>query len=179
MPLQKTKIVFTGSVGAGKTLAINQLSEVTAISTDVKSTESGVLRKKLTTTVAMDYGELTLSDTEKLYLYGTPGQRRFDFMSHILCEGALGLIILIDNSHEHPLQELDYYLNINAGFLMTHPAVIGITHTDEASYPTLNVYEACLEEHGDEFPMMIIDARVKRDVLLLLQMLINEIEQYS
>jgi hypothetical protein len=168
VPLQKTKIVFTGSVGAGKTLAINQLSEVAAISTDVKSSESGVLRKKLTTTVAMDYGELTLSDTEKLYLYGTPGQRRFDFMSHILCEGALGLIILIDNSHEFPLQELDYYLNINAKFLITHPAVIGITHIDESDTPTLKDYHDCLDERGDSFPIIYLDARIKKDVLLLL-----------
>ena len=56
MSLNKIKIVFTGSVGAGKTLAINQLSEVPPISTDVQSSESSVLSKKLTTTVAMDYG---------------------------------------------------------------------------------------------------------------------------
>ena len=176
MSLQKTKIVFTGSVGAGKTLAISQISEVNAISTDVKSTEAGVLRKKLTTTVAMDYGELTISGNEKLYLYGTPGQRRFDFMSHILCEGALGLIILIDNSHEYPLQELDYYLNLNARFLMSHPAVIGITHVDESATPTLQAYQACLNERGETFPIICMDARIRRDVLLLLQILIIEIE---
>lgn len=176
MSLKKTKIVFTGSVGAGKTLAINQLSEVPAISTDVKSNESAVLRKKVTTTVAMDYGELTLSETEKLYLYGTPGQRRFDFMSHILCEGALGLIILIDNSQENPLEDLDYYLNLNAKFLMDHPVVIGITHVDESGTPSLHDYQACLDERGESFPLMRIDARVKRDVLLLLCTLVDEIE---
>lgn len=176
MSSNKTKIVFTGSVGAGKTLAINQLSEIPPISTDVKSSEAGVLKRKLTTTVAMDYGELTLSETEKLYIYGTPGQRRFDFMSHILCEGALGLIILIDNAHEHPLQELDYYLNLNAKFLMTHPVVIGITHVDESDLPSLQTYQICLEERGESFPIMRMDARIKRDVLLLLHTLVMEIE---
>ncbi len=179
MSLNKTKIVFTGSVGAGKTLAINQLSEISAISTDVRASESAVLKKKLTTTVAMDYGELTLSENEKIYLYGTPGQRRFDFMSHILCEGALGLIILIDNSHENPLQDLDYYLNLNAKFLMNHPAVIGVTHIDESNSPSLHAYQACLDERGDSFPIMRIDARAKRDVLLLLHTLVNEIEAYQ
>lgn len=176
MSLNKTKIVFTGSVGAGKTLAINQLSEISAISTDVKASESAVFKKKLTTTVAMDYGELTLSATEKLYLYGTPGQRRFDFMSHILCEGALGLIILIDNSHDNSLQDLDYYLNLNAKFLMNHPAVIGVTHIDKSSSPSLQTYQACLDERGDSFPIMRIDTRVKKDVLLLLHTLLNEID---
>lgn len=176
MALNKTKIVFTGSVGAGKTLTINQLSEVDPISTDVKSSESAVLRKKATTTVAMDYGELTLSDHEKLYLYGTPGQRRFDFMSHILCEGALGLVILIDNSHENPLEELDYYLNLNANFLLHHPAVIGITHVDESATPSLHDYQECLKERGESFPILCIDARIKRDVLILLCKLIDEIE---
>lgn len=175
MSLNK-KIVFTGSVGAGKTLAINHLSEVATVSTDVKSSESSVLRKKLTTTVAMDYGELMLGENEKLYLYGTPGQRRFDFMNPILCEGALGLVILIDNSQENPLQELNYYLNFNAKFLMNHPAVIGITHIDESNSPSLQTYQAYLNERGDSFPIMRIDARIKRDILLLLCVLIDEIE---
>jgi len=176
MSLNRKKIIFTGNVGAGKTLAINQLSEVVAVSTEVKSSESSVLRKKLTTTVAMDYGELTRNENEKLYLYGTPGQRRFDFMSHILCEGALGLIILIDNSQENPLQDLDYYLNLNARFLIHHPAVIGITHIDESNSPSLQTYQTYLNERGDSFPIMRIDARAKKDVLLLLSALIDEIE---
>jgi signal recognition particle receptor subunit beta len=176
MSLNKIKIVFTGSVDAGKTLAINQLSDVAAVSTEVKSSKSSVLRRKLTTTVAMDYGELTLSKTEKLCLYGTPGQRRFDFMSHILCKGALGLIILIDNSQENPLQDLDYYLNLNARFLMNHPAVIGVTHIDESNSPSLQTYQAYLNERGDSFPLIPIDARIKKDVLLLLCTLIDEIE---
>lgn len=175
--MQKTKIVFTGSVGAGKTLAISQLSEIPVISTDVKSNEVSVLRKKVTTTVAMDYGELSLNETTKLHLYGTPGQKRFDFMSHILCKGALGLIILIDNSHENPLQELDYYLTLNARFLMTHPAVIAVTHMDEANTLSLQAYQAYLAERGKSFPVMRTDARVKGHILLLLQMLVNEIEE--
>lgn len=124
----------------------------------------------------MDYGELTLSEHEKLYLYGTPGQRRFDFMSHILCEGALGLIILIDNSQPNPLDDLDYYLNLNAQFLLKRPAVIGVTHFDQCELPMLSDYQACLAERGESFPIISIDARVKRDVLLLLCKLVDEID---
>jgi hypothetical protein len=111
---QKIKVIFTGSVGAGKTTAIQTISEIDPIRTEAKPSEASVLNRKSSTTVAMDYGELTLEDDTKLYLYGTPGQRRFDFMSHILTKGALGLVILIDNSHNTPLEELDYYLNLSS-----------------------------------------------------------------
>jgi signal recognition particle receptor subunit beta len=89
----KIKFVFTGCVNAGKTTAIAAISEVVPVSTEVKPSEESVIKRKSTTTVAMDYGELTLDNGEKIYLYGTPGQRRFDFMCSILTQGALGLII--------------------------------------------------------------------------------------
>jgi signal recognition particle receptor subunit beta len=176
MTIKKTKIVFTGSVGAGKTHSIGQISDVPVILTEGKPTEHSVLKKKSTTTIAMDYGELILSEHKKLYLYGTPGQRRFDFMSQILCEGALGLIVLIDNSQENPLEDLDYYLNLNAGFLMKNPAVIGITHFDVSDTPGKQVYQDCLNERGESWPILCVDVRVKRDVLLLINALIVQIE---
>lgn len=172
------KIVFTGSVGAGKTTAIEAISEIDPISTEVKPSEDSVLARKSSTTVAMDYGELTLDTETKLYLYGTPGQRRFDFMSHILMKGALGLLILIDNSHKTPLEELDYYLNLNAEFLLANPAVIGITHYDEICQPSVDDYYSVLKEHGDFWPVIQADARQPEDVVLLLHTLLA-ILQYS
>lgn len=176
MKSQRLKVVFTGCVGAGKTTAIDAISEIDPISTDVKSTESSVLERKSSTTVAMDYGELTLDAETKLYLYGTPGQRRFDFMSHVLMKGALGLVILIDNSHKTPLEELDYYLNLNAEFLTVNPAVIGITHYDEISQPTVDDYYNVLKEHGDFWPVIQSDARKPEDVVLLLHTLLAILE---
>lgn len=173
---QQIKIVFTGSVGAGKTTAIGTISESEPISTEAKPSEESVFNRKASTTVAMDYGELTLEDNTKLYLYGTPGQRRFDFMSHILTKGAIGLIILIDNSHPQPMDELDYYLNLNANFLITNPAVIGITHIDESLTPTVEDYYTVLEERGDYWPVVCADARSAEDVVLLLQTLLATLE---
>ncbi len=170
------KFVFTGSVGAGKTCAIAAISEVDPIQTDVKSTESDVLKHKKTTTVAMDYGYLTLNQDERLLLYGTPGQRRFDFMCHILTKGALGLIILIDNSHEDPFSELDYYLNLNAAFLIDHPVVIGVSHFDEKSTPDIDDYYQVLYERGDEWPVVQVDAREAEDVNILLHVLLAALE---
>lgn len=170
------KFVFTGSVGAGKTCAIASISEVDPVSTEVKSTEKEVLKHKQTTTVAMDYGYITLENGERLYLYGTPGQRRFDFMCHILTKGALGLIILINNSHENPLAELDYYLNLNAAFLLENPAIIGVTHFDITDTPGIEDYYAALDERGDAWPVIRVDAREKDDVNILLHVLVAALE---
>ncbi len=170
------KLVFTGSVGAGKTCAIASISEIDPVSTDVKSTETEVLKHKKTTTVAMDYGYLTMEQGDRLYLYGTPGQRRFDFMCHILTKGALGLIILIDNSHDDPLSELDYYLNLNAAFLLENPAVIGITHFDIKDTPSIEDYYQALDERGDAWPVVRVDAREKDDVTILLHVLVATLE---
>jgi hypothetical protein len=174
--LRQPKIVFTGSAGAGKTTAINAISEVPTINTDVKATEEHAVARKSTTTVAMDYGSLTLSEEVKLHLYGTPGQRRFDFMCHVLTKGALGLIILIDNTHPDPMDELDYYLNLNAGFLRDSAAVVGITHYDLKSQPNVADYYECLLERGDPWPVVHVDAREPEDVSMLIQTLMAQLE---
>ena len=169
----KLKIVFTGSVGAGKTTAITAISEVPPVSTEVTSTEPGIKIRKNTTTVAMDYGELTLEDSSKLLLYGTPGQRRFDFMCSVLTHGALGLILLIDNTHEKPLDELDYYLNMNAAFLLDNPVVIGVTHFDESDQPGIHDYHDALAERGEPWTVVPVDPRKRKDITLLLELLVD------
>jgi hypothetical protein len=166
------KFVFTGSVGAGKTCAIRTISEIDPVSTDVKSSEKEVLRHKQTTTVAMDYGYITLENGERVYLYGTPGQRRFDFMCHILTKGALGLVILINNEMDDPLDELDYYLNLNAAFLLENPAIIGVTHFDVKNTPSIEDYYMALDERGDAWPVVRVDAREQEDISILLHVLI-------
>lgn len=172
----RIKFVFTGCVGAGKTTAIAAISEVVPFSTEAKPSEESVIKRKSTTTVAMDYGELTLEDGEKVSLVGTPGQRRFDFMCSILTKGALGLIILIDNTHEKPFEELDYFLNLNAGFLQNHAAVIGITHFDESAQPSIEDYYQVLEQRGDPWPVVHVDARNPEDVSMLLNTLLASLE---
>src|SRR3712207_3217009 len=98
------KIVVTGPFGAGKTSLISTISEI-----DVLSTEKGVTDRpqadKPKTTVAMDFGRLTIDDELSLYLFGTPGQKRFDFMWEILAEGMLGFIVLVDASRPDAASE--------------------------------------------------------------------------
>jgi signal recognition particle receptor subunit beta len=169
------KLVFTGSVGAGKTTAITTISEVPPIVTEARPSDD-VASRKSTTTVAMDYGQRTLVDGSKLHLYGTPGQRRFDFMCHILTQGALGLVVLVNNANPDPLEDLDYYLNLNADFLKTRPAVIGVTHLDVAETPTLEDYYSSLSERGEIWPVFRADARELEDVATLIEALMSVLE---
>ena len=96
MILQQYKIVFAGSMGAGKTEAIKSLSEIPVLATEAFNTDSKT-HNKMQTTVGIDYGEITLDDGAKIGLYGTPGQARFDFIWPLICKGALGVIILVDH----------------------------------------------------------------------------------
>jgi len=117
------KIVFVGNVGSGKTTAVTVMSEVPVIGSEAKATEQDALHRKLTTTVGLEYGVAHINNT-KLHIYGTPGQRRFDFMVSIVCKGAAGMVVLIDNGHTQPLTEVDYFLQFHGDFLKTHPCLL-------------------------------------------------------
>ena len=98
------KIVVTGPFSAGKTTLIRTISEITVLSTEQDITDS-TRSRKAETTVAMDFGRITIDRDLVLYLFGTPGQDRFDFMWEILGEGMLGYILLVDSSREDSLEE--------------------------------------------------------------------------
>jgi small GTP-binding protein len=98
------KIVVTGPFAAGKTTLIRTISEITVLSTEREISDETRSRKS-DTTVAMDFGRITIDRDLVLYLFGTPGQERFDFMWEILGEGMLGYILLVDGARPDSLQE--------------------------------------------------------------------------
>ena len=134
---QKIKLP-TGTLIDQKTTAISAVSEITALSTDVTNYDCTV--KKNTTTVGLDYGEMTLANGDTLRLYGTPGQTRFDFMWEILSRGALGLIILIDNQSSDPLTDLDTYLNGFKRLIADTACVVVICRMDTHPDPTIDCF---------------------------------------
>jgi uncharacterized protein len=175
--LQQYKIVFSGSMGAGKTEAIRSLSDVPVLLTEAFNTDTES-HEKMETTVGIDYGEVTLDDGTKIGLYGTPGQERFDFIWPVICQGAIGAIVLIDHNNENPIAELESYLETFQNY--TDNIAIGITHTDLASeQSTTTIYKDWLISQDLYSPLFFIDARKKDDVLLLLEALITSVEVHS
>ncbi|HEX8003963.1 MAG TPA: ATP/GTP-binding protein [Mycobacteriales bacterium] len=98
------KIVVTGPFAAGKTTLIRTISEITVLSTEKDITDSTRSRKN-ETTVAMDFGRITIDRDLVLYLFGTPGQERFDFMWEILGEGMLGYVLMLDSTRPDSAEE--------------------------------------------------------------------------
>lgn len=97
-------MVVTGPFNSGKTAFIQSVSEIDVVSTERKIS-SEAERIKETTTVAMDFGRITVDDDLVLYLFGTPGQKRFDFMWEILSEGMLGFIVMVDSARPETYRE--------------------------------------------------------------------------
>lgn len=104
MQTQTVKIVVTGPFNAGKTELIRSVSEIEVVNTEKKVTGESE-KVKTSTTVAMDFGRITVDNDLVLFLFGTPGQKRFDFMWEILSEGMLGFIVMVDSTRPETFRE--------------------------------------------------------------------------
>jgi signal recognition particle receptor subunit beta len=102
--MQTVKMVVTGPFSSGKTEFIRSISEIDVVSTERKIS-SEAEKIKATTTVAMDFGRITVDEDLVLYLFGTPGQKRFDFMWEILSEGMLGFVVMVDSTRPETFRE--------------------------------------------------------------------------
>jgi signal recognition particle receptor subunit beta len=161
------KIIFTGPVGSGKTTAIATISDIPPVRTEANASDE-TLRIKNNTTVAMDYGVLNLHDGAKVHLYGTPGQERFNFMWEIMMERGLGLVVLVDNRREDPLEDMRRYLDAFSTFIAERAVVIGVTGMDVKNRPGLYSFQNRLKDMGIKAPVFEIDARRRDDVKILL-----------
>ncbi len=126
--MQTLKMVVTGPFAAGKTQFIQTISEIDVVSTERKLTREEE-RIKDQTTVAMDFGRITIDDDLVLYLFGTPGQRRFDFMWEILSEGMLGFIVIVDSVRPETFREARSILDTFRSYAPT-PYVVASNKQD-------------------------------------------------
>ena len=154
------KILIAGGFGAGKTTLVGALSEIRPLQTEEVLTGAGVgtddlsgVEQKTTTTVAMDFGRITLADDLVLYLFGTPGQRRFWFMWDDLVRGAIGAIILVDVRRlQDSFAAVDFFEARNLPFLVAVNQFDGAPrHPEEAVRAALAL--------PDHIPVLGVDAR--------------------
>jgi len=162
-------------MGSGKTTAIQSISTIPLIKTDVAASDMTKSRKA-STTVAMDYGVIDLESGEKIHLYGTPGQERFNFMWDILINGGIGLILLLDNTRAAPFKDMNVFLESFKSFIADTQVAIGVTQMDKSNKPTIADYHAQIQTHNLKPPIFTVDARVKNDVSILIQSLLYSLD---
>lgn len=126
--MQTVKMVVTGPFNAGKTAFIRSVSEIDVVATERKISAEAE-KVKETTTVAMDFGRITVDDDLVLYLFGTPGQKRFDFMWEILSEGMLGFIVMVDSTRPETFREARSILQTFRAYAPT-PYVVAANKQD-------------------------------------------------
>jgi hypothetical protein len=122
-------MVVTGPFSAGKTEFIQSVSEIDVVSTERKISSAAEKSIKDSTTVAMDFGRITVNDDLVLYLFGTPGQKRFDFMWEILSEGMLGFIVMVDSTRPETFREARSILETFRAYAPT-PYVVAANKQD-------------------------------------------------
>ena len=127
--MQTVKMVVTGPFSAGKTEFIRSVSEIDVVSTERKISSTQEKAVKEATTVAMDFGRITVDDDLVLYLFGTPGQRRFDFMWEILSEGMLGFVVMVDSTRPETFREARSILETFRAYAPT-PYVVAANKQD-------------------------------------------------
>lgn len=127
--MQTVKMVVTGPFNAGKTEFIRSVSEIEVVSTERKISSSRDRKVKEATTVAMDFGRITVDEDLVLYLFGTPGQKRFDFMWEILSEGMLGFVVMVDSSRPETFREARSILETFRAYAPT-PYVVAANKQD-------------------------------------------------
>ena len=177
--MQTVKMVVTGPFSAGKTEFIRSVSEIDVVSTERKISSAREKTVKESTTVAMDFGRITVDDDLVLYLFGTPGQRRFDFMWEILSEGMLGFIVMVDSTRPETFREARNILETFRAYAPT-PYVVAANKQDMDDAWDINDMRIALrlDPKVKLLPCVATEKETVKKVLLeLLYSILEEMDQ--
>lgn len=166
------KVVITGPFAAGKTTLIRTISEIRVLSTERQVSDHNGDAKRHTT-VAMDFGRVTVAGDLAIYLFGTPGQERFDFMWEILSEGMLGFVLVVDGTDGRALDDARRILAFFARMAAV-PFVVAVNKLDSATPDTLAHVRRELEI-PEPVPVLACDTRDREDVKQLLVALLEAV----
>jgi hypothetical protein len=172
------KMVVTGPFNAGKTEFIRSVSEIDVVSTERKLSLQSERAVKEATTVAMDFGRITVDEDLVLYLFGTPGQKRFDFMWEILSEGMLGFIVMVDSARPETFREARGILETFRAYAPT-PYVVAANKQDSKDAWELEDmrHTLRLDNKVKLLPCVATDRKSVKAVLLdLLYYILKEME---
>lgn len=161
------RILFTGTLGAGKSTAVGAVLGVPLATEPLH--HGGV-------PAAIDHGEVLLDNGDRLRLYGTPGQRRFEPAWRALADGALGLVVLVDGGRPDPLADLTIYLENFLDLIARTGCVIAVAHLDAPSAPSLDACAQVAARHGVVCPVVPVDVRERAQVLGLVDLLLLQLE---
>lgn len=171
------KLVVTGPVGAGKTTFIRTISEIEVVSTDRKPTDE-TADMKSGTTVAMDFGRITLGDDMRVQIYGTPGQSRFDFMWDLLIQDAHGYVLLVPAhlpGSIHDARNIRAFMQQRADI----PMIVGITHTDHPDAWDVEDIQMGLADYTPTHPYVTLNANHKSSVAEALLVLLQQFQTFA
>jgi uncharacterized protein len=168
--------VVTGPFAAGKTTLIESISEVAIVATERDVSEHASESGKHRTTVAMDFGRLTFGEDCSLFLFGTPGQRRFEVMWEILSQGMIGFILLVHAADPRSLEEAAHIFEQFKRYADV-PYLVGVTHLDLVGAPNDVVLEVVRErlDLPEETAVVACDPRSKDDVKTLMLTILHEV----
>jgi uncharacterized protein len=165
--MQTVKMVVTGPFSAGKTQFIQSVSEIDVVSTERRISTVDERSVKQATTVAMDFGRITVDEDLVLYLFGTPGQKRFDFMWEILSEGMLGFIVMVDSTRPETFREARSILETFRAYAPT-PYVVAANKQDKEDAWEMEDMRHALRLSGRTklLPCVATDRDTVKDILL-------------
>ncbi|WP_221799239.1 GTP-binding protein [Oceanobacter mangrovi] len=166
------KILFIGPMGAGKTTAIQTLSDDMAANTEVRNSNRDMY-DKATTTVAMDYGAIQLDDEQLVHLYGIPGQKHFEAVWPVIAKGAIGAILLVNASQPDWQNDMLYFLNAFPQLVTSGSLVVAINRGSDQQQ--LQILEL-LSQQNLCLPVLLTDPRDRGQLVMTLEILIANLE---